>query len=432
MFAKRQGEQRSADRRQIKSKLRREAFSLFGQSVENGLEVERVRRDVRDLFSRMVRLGTDLSAKECEQIENEVIADVLGFGPLDMLMRDPATTEIMVNGPFEVYAERHGRIAKTDAGFDDQDHLYHFIERLIRPSGRRVDESKPTVDFSLADGSRVNVVLPPVGVAGPYLTIRKSLHALERVEDLVAVGTMDCRMAELLVKSVQAKLNIMFSGAAGSGKTTLAEVLSAYIGPEERIVTIEDTLELRFHDKHVVRLLTRQPNIEGRGEISIRDLFINSLRMRPHRIILGEVRGAEAFDLLQALNSGHTGAFAVIHASSPADVLLRLESMAFFAGIKVPATSVRALMAHGLDLIVQIVQMVDGSRKIVDISEVAGLDESTGEAKLRQLFVFKHEGLDSDGKVVGRFEARDVTPVFMPKFERRGIALDSAIFNQAR
>jgi len=334
----------------------------------------------------------------------------------------------MVNGPYEIYIEKKGRKVLTDVRFDDEQHLRYSVEKMIRPTGRRVDELTPYVDFSLPSGSRVNVILPPVGYGGPYVTIRKFLHSIETMEDMIRLGTLDERMAEFLSRCVQAKLNLIFSGATGSGKTTMLEVLSAYIAEGERIVTIEDTLELHLRQRHVVRLLTRNPNIEGKGEITIRDLFINSLRMRPERIILGEIRGAEALDYLQALNSGHDGALAVIHASTPEDVLLRLENMAFYSGMQLPVSSVRAQIAHGLDLIVQMSQLFDGSRKIVKISEVLEVEKDV--VQVRPLFYFKGESVDDRGVVQGRFRSSGIVPRFIARCRDMGVVIDESMFTE--
>jgi len=368
-----------------------------------------------------------ISEEVKEQVIKEICDDFLGWGPLQQLMLDNAVTEIMVNGPREVYIEKDGKKVPVDVHFDDEHHLRYTVEKMLMPTGRRVDESYPFVDFSLHDGSRVNVIIPPLSVGGSTITVRKFLQSIEKIEDLRRLGTIDDRIAEFLVASVKAKVDMLFSGATGSGKTTTLEVLSSYIPDKERIITIEDALELKLKQKHIVRLLSRPPNIEGKGEISIRDLFINTLRMRPTRIILGEVRGPEAMDYLQALNSGHRGSLAVIHAASPSESITRLETMALYAAINLPAWTVRKQMATGLELIIQLTQLEDGSRKITYVTEVERLEGD--EVVLRDIFRYEIEGVGKDGKVIGRFVAKN-KPTFLALFKEAGIALDENIFKE--
>jgi pilus assembly protein CpaF len=340
-------------------------------------------------------------------------------------MDDPAITEIMINGPFKIYIEKNGKKVFTDVKFDDEAHLRYIVEKMLQPTGRRVDESSPYVDFSLGDGSRVNVILPPLSVGGATVTIRKFLRSIEKIDDLVTLNTIDARMAEFLVACIKAKVNILFSGATGSGKTTALEVLSSYINPAERIITIEDALELTLRQEHVIRLLSRPPNIEGKGEVTIRDLFRNTLRMRPTRIILGEIRGEEAMDYLQALSSGHRGCLAVIHASSPSDALARLETLALYAGLNLPAWALRAQISSGLDLIVQVEQLIDGSRKMTYLTEVEGIKEN--QIVLTNLFRYEIEGVSEGSSVVGKFKALG-KPTFLPLFRKKGIPLNEEIF----
>jgi pilus assembly protein CpaF len=415
------------DVKSIKKELRKELSFLGG--AETKLDEEIIRDRITKIFEYWEKEKNrviDNAVKET--VIKELCDEFLGFGPLQLLMDDPTVTEIMINGPSKVYMEKDGKKVITSVRFDDETHLRHSIEKMLIPAGRRVDESYPYVDFSLKDGSRVNVIIPPLSVGGTTVTIRKFLRSINDVEDLVDLGTIDDRMATFLVACIKAKVNILFSGATGSGKTTTLEVLSSYINNHERIIVIEDTLELTLRKEHVVRLLTRPPNIEGKGEITIRDLFINTLRMRPTRIILGEIRGAESMDYLQALNSGHRGCLAVIHASSPFDALTRLETTALYAGLYMPVWAIRKQIASGVDLIVQHDQLTDGSRKITYITEV--LDRMEGEEViLKDIFRYEIEKVDDEGKVIGSFKAKN-TPVFFPLFRKKGVELSENIFKE--
>ncbi len=412
------------DEKLIKQEIRRELGTAIVS--ERHLNADVIRDRTLRIFEnrrRQVRFQVDDSLKD--QIINSLCDDFLGLGPLQKLMDDKEITEIMVNGPFKVYIEKGGHKTLTDVVFDDEGHLRYIIEKMLAPSGRRLDESLPYTDFSLEDGSRVNVIIPPLAIGGAMLTIRKFLRTIDMIEDLVSLGTVDDRMAEFLVACVKAKMNILFSGATGSGKTTTVEVISSYIDSAERIVTIEDALELSLRQDHVVRLLTKPPNIEGRGEVTIRDLFRNTLRMRPTRIILGEIRGEEAMDYLQALNSGHRGCLAVIHASRPSDAIGRLETMALYAGLNIPAWGIRRQISSGLNLIVQHDQLTDGSRKINYITEVGHIKEDG--IILRDIFRYKAEEVTEGGKVKGRFEALG-KPNFFSIFKKKGVPINEKIF----
>lgn len=332
----------------------------------------------------------------------------------------------MVNGLQKIYIERGGKVQLTDLHFEDEAHLMNTIYRLLESTRRRVDETLPFTDASLADGSRINIIIPPVSLTGPVITIRKFFKEIKDITDLISLGTVNEKMAKFLVAAIKAKLNIIFSGATGSGKTTTLNVLSSYIEPSERIIVIEDTAELSLSQDHVVRLQTKPPSIEGKGEITIRDLFRNSLRMRPRRIILGEIRGAEALDMLQAMTSGHKGSLAVLHAASPQDVISRLETMALLSGVSLPSWAIRRQIASSLDLIIQQDRLSDGSRKIIHITEVRGIEDS--ELILQDLFSFEIKGLDSEGKVIGNWRAGGVLPRFYSQFAKRGIDLPEDIF----
>ena len=416
------------DKKEIKKILRQRLFLGYGQMKDKALDESEVRQRAGQIFEIIKEdKGFEISSSDQDELAGELVNDLLGWGPLQKFADDPYVTEIMVNGPYKIYIEKSGRKTLADVQFDDENHLRYIVERMIRPTGRRVDESYPYVDFSLPDGSRVNVILPPLSVGGATVTIRKFLKQIEKIEDLAGMGTLNNNMAVFLKACVKAKVNIVFSGATGVGKTTTLEVLSSYIDSSERIITIEDALELHLRQGHVVRLLTRSPNIEGKGEITIKELFINTLRMRPTRIILGEIRGAEALDFLQSLNSGHSGALAVIHASSPEDVINRLETMVLYSGTNLSEWIIRKQISHGLDLVVQQNQLVDGSRKITRISEVA---EGEERSMCRDLFVFEQEGIDSSGRVLGRFKSTGIKPKFMDKFFKRGVSLSEDIFKE--
>lgn len=411
--------------KEIKKELRKE-LSFLG--TESKLTAELLRDRIGRIFDyweKEKNRFVDPTARET--VIRELCDEFLGWGPLQILMNDPHVTEIMINGPYKIYIEKDGKKVPTRVQFDDETHLRHFVEKVLIPAGRRVDESYPYVDFSLSDGSRINVIIPPLSVGGSTVTIRKFLRSINQIEDLRTLGTIDDRMSKFLVACIKAKVNILFSGATGSGKTTTLEVLSSYINPLERIIVIEDTLELTLRQEHVVRLLTRPPNIEGKGEITIRDLFINTLRMRPTRIILGEIRGAEAMDYLQALNSGHRGCLAVIHASTPFDALTRLETTALYAGLNMPVWAIRKQIASGVDLIVQHDQLTDGSRKITYMTEVETLQDQ--EVIFKDIFRYEIEKVDEEGKVVGEFKAKDI-PTFFPLFKKKGVELSEEIFKE--
>jgi pilus assembly protein CpaF len=366
-------------------------------------------------------------AEERDRIANDLIDEVMGFGPLSSLLADPSVTEIMVNGPETVYVEKDGHTVLTDIRFDNMRHLTQTIEKMLGPTQRRVDESSPFVDASLPDGSRVNIILPPLSLLGPVVTIRKFSQELATIEDLLKRDTLTEQMAQFLIASIRAKLNIIFAGATGVGKTTTLNILSSYIDNEERIVTIEDTQELRLKQRHVVPLETRQANVEGKGEVTIRELFKNSLRMRPDRIILGEIRGSEALDMLQAISSGHEGSLAVLHASSPRDVISRIETMIITSDAAIPMWAIRRQIANAIDIIVVQEQLNDGRRKMTHITEVA--DIQNDEVVLRDLFSFEIQGMSEETKnVVGAWKTGGVVPAFYPRYKLRGVNLPVEIF----
>jgi pilus assembly protein CpaF len=370
-----------------------------------------------------------LSRLERQRLFEQIVAEILGYGPLQPLLQDDTITEIMVNGPKKVYIERNGKIERTNVVFEDDEHLMRIIERIVAPLGRRVDESMPYVDARLPDGSRVNIVIPPISLIGPVVTIRKFYRTPLTVEDLIRLGSATPEVMEFLKACVQAKINIVVSGGTGSGKTTLLNILSGFIPEGERIITIENAAELQLRQEHVVTLETRPPNIEGKGEITMRDLVINALRMRPDRIIVGECRGGEAFDMLQAMNTGHEGSMTTIHANSPRDALARLENMVLMAGTDLPHRAIREQIAMAIDLIVQTARMRDGSRKIVSLTEVQGLE---GEViTTTELFKFEQYGMEG-GKIVGRLVPTGIRPRFIDRLEEAGIRLPPSIFGIGR
>jgi pilus assembly protein CpaF len=360
-----------------------------------------------------------------KSIFKEVGSELFGFGPIQKLLDDSKVTEIMVNGPDNIYVEQGGKLLKTSVKFEDNDHVRRIIERIIAPLGRRVDEDSPTVDARLPDGSRVNAIVLPVAIDGPSITIRKFAEDRLGIADLIKFGSLTENMSEFLRACVAARLNIVISGGTGSGKTTLLNVMSGFIPSDERIVTLEDAAELQLQQDHVVRLETKPANADGRGAVSIRDLVKNSLRMRPDRIIVGEVRGGEALDMLQAMNTGHDGSLATVHSNSPRDAISRLETLVLMAGMDLPINVVRKQVASAVDLIVQQTRLKDGSRRVIAVSEVAGMEGDT--IVLSDIFKFKQEGI-KDGKIIGQTEPTGLRPNFAPRLEAAGFKLGAEVF----
>jgi pilus assembly protein CpaF len=355
-----------------------------------------------------------------------VCDEILGFGPIEPLLQDPAVSEVMVNGSDTVYFEKEGRLYLSPIRFRDAAHITRIVERILAPLGRRVDESSPMVDARLPDGSRVNIIVPPIAPKSPTITIRKFRADKMTMDDLVNVGTLTRELADFLRACVQAKLNILISGGTGSGKTTLLNALSGYIHDTERIITIEDPTELRLQQAHVVTLEARPPSLEGRGEVTQRDLVRNSLRMRPDRIIVGEVRGPEAFDMMQAMNTGHEGSISTVHANGPRDALARIENMILMAGLELPVRAIREQIASAIHVIIQIARLSDGSRRITHVSEVSGMEGQV--VTLQELFRFHQTGIDSEGRVIGQFRSTGIRPHFVDRFESLGIRLPQMLF----
>ncbi|MHB8996338.1 MAG: CpaF family protein [Armatimonadota bacterium] len=371
-----------------------------------------------------------LSARTKEQVQSEVLNEVMGYGPIQTLLDDPSISEVMVNGPENIYIERAGKLHRVGKRFVDDAHVMRIIEKIIAPLGRRLDESMPMVDARLPDGSRVNAIIPPISINGPCVTIRKFSVEPLKPRDLVNFGSMSEAMARFLEACVMARMNIIVSGGTGSGKTTTLNVLSSFIPDDERIVTIEDAAELRLQQNHVITLESRPANLEGKGEITIRNLVRNSLRMRPERIVVGEVRGAEALDMLQAMNTGHDGSLGTVHSNSPRDTISRLETMVLMGGTQLPSHAIREQIASALDLIVHQERLRDGSRRVTHVTEVQRMEME--EVVLQDIFVYKRHGFDKDGRIVGEHVPRGIRPLFMEKIEAEGMRLGPEIFEPVR
>lgn len=363
---------------------------------------------------------------ERSKIVSDLKDEMLGLGPIEVLLKDPTVTEIMVNGPKKIFVERMGRLQLTDIQFHDDSHVMNIIERILSPIGRHIDESVPLVDARLEDGSRVNIIIPPLSLVGPCITIRKFATKALSVDNLITFGTLDRKMADFIKACIQARINILVSGGTGSGKTTTLNVLSSFIPENERIVTIEDAAELKLQQEHVVTLESRPANIEGNGEITIRDLVKNALRMRPDRIIVGEVRGGEALDMLQAMNTGHDGSLTTAHANNPRDALARLETMVLMAGFEMPIRAIREQVSSAIELILQQSRLKDGSRKITYITEVQHMEGDV--ITTQDLFRFEQTGMDENGKLTGHFVSTGMQPGFMDKFQVNGVSLPDDFF----
>jgi pilus assembly protein CpaF len=399
---------------------------LFNTEIDPEALRARVREELRDRLSH----EPGISREDRERIIKELTDDILGHGPLERLLADDTVTEIMVNGPYDIWVERAGRLHKTPVRFSDDDHLRRIISKMVAQVGRRIDESSPMVDARLPDGSRINATLPPLSLTGPLLTIRKFSQERMGMDALVKIGALTTETADLLGRCVQARLNILISGGTGAGKTTLLNALSSSIPDGDRIITIEDAAELQLAQRHVLRLESRPKNIEGEGELSIRDLVRNSLRMRPDRIVVGEVRGGEALDMLQAMNTGHDGSLSTLHANSPRDALARLETMVLMTGYDLPLRAVREQIASAVDLLIQIERMADGARRVVAITEVQRMESDV--ITLQDLFAFEVDAVASTNHVVGSLKPSGLRPTFLDKFDRRGVELPSCIADGQR
>ena len=411
--------------RDVKFRIQNRVIQDLDPKLDLTNQVE-VRRQIEEIFSRVIdEEGLALTRAERVRMLEQITDEIIGLGPLEPLLRDDSVSEIMVNGPRQVYIERAGKLELTNVVFQNDDHVMRIIDRIIAPIGRRVDESSPMVDARLTDGSRVNAIIPPLSLVGPVITIRKFAASPFTTDDLIRFGTATPDMFEFLRACVEARLNIFVSGGTGSGKTTTLNVLSSFIPNDERIVTIEDAAELQLRQEHVVTLESRPPNIEGKGAIPIRELVRNSLRMRPDRIVVGECRSGEALDMLQAMNTGHDGSLSTGHANTPRDMLSRLETMVLMAGIDLPVRAIREQISSAVDLIVHQSRLKDGTRKIVNITEVQGMEGDT--IVMQDVFVFEQSGV-LDGKIQGRLKATGIRPKFVETFEAMGVHLPNGIF----
>lgn len=415
----------------------RDAFKDLKERIQDKLVAEldpamdvsrtdEVRRTIQDMYDQILtQENIILSRSERERLFEGIVAEILGFGPLEALLSDESVSEIMVNGPEKVFVERKGKLSLTNIVFENNEHVMRVIDRIVSPLGRRVDESSPYVDARLPDGSRVNAIIPPLALNGPTLTIRKFEKDPLTIDDLVRFGSITSETAEFMRACVMARLNIVVSGGTGSGKTTLLNVLSSFIPNDERIVTVENAAELQLRQEHVVTLESRPPNIEGKGEVTIRDLVINTLRMRPDRIVVGECRGGETLDMLQAMNTGHDGSLTTAHANSPRDMLSRLETMCLMAGMELPVRAIREQIASAVDVIIQQARMRDGSRKIISLTEVQGMEGDV--IVMSDIFAFEQQGMEN-GKIIGRLKPTGIRPKFYDRIEAAGISLPPNIF----
>jgi pilus assembly protein CpaF len=411
----------------IKTAIHRKLIQKLNLDKLSEIKREDVRREVSQLLeSLVVGESAPMNLQERERLSQEVLDEVFGLGPLEPLLADPTVSDILVNTYKRIYIERRGILEVTPVQFRDDAHLMSIIDRIVSAIGRRVDESSPMVDARLADGSRVNAIIPPLSVDGPCLSIRRFGHDRLTAEDMLQNKTLTPPMLELLQGCVKARLNVLISGGTGAGKTTFLNVLSSYISNRERIVTIEDAAELQLHQEHVVRLETRPPNIEGKGAVAQRQLVINSLRMRPDRIIVGEVRGEEALDMLQAMNTGHDGSLTTIHANAPRDALSRLETMVAMSNLNLPDSAIRRQIASAIDLVVQVSRMSDGTRKVVSIAEITGME---GEiVTMQDIFLFRKRGIRENGEVIGEFMPTGIRPKFSERLLVTGVQLPMAMF----
>jgi pilus assembly protein CpaF len=411
----------------VKTAIHRKLIQKLNLDRLTEIKREDVRREVSQILeSLVVGESTPMTLQERERLSAEVLDEVFGLGPLEPLLADTTISDILVNTYKRVYVERRGMLEMTNVQFRDDAHLMAIIDRIVSAIGRRIDESSPMVDARLADGSRVNAIIPPLAVDGPCLSIRRFSHERLGAENLVQNNTLTAPMLEMLAGCVKARLNVLISGGTGAGKTTLLNLLSSYISGRERIVTIEDAAELSLHQDHVVRLETRPPNIEGKGAVHQRQLVINSLRMRPDRIVIGEVRGEEALDMLQAMNTGHDGSLTTIHANAPRDALSRLETMVAMSSLNIPDAAIRRQIASALDIVIQVSRLADGTRKVISVAEITGME---GEVvSMQDIFVFKKRGIRETGEVIGEFMPTGIRPRFAERLSVAGVQLPASMF----
>jgi pilus assembly protein CpaF len=420
--------QLSPTEREWKQRIYDRLLKVLDLSLLGSLEESAARHQIREITVRLLlEESAPLSLAQRQFLTRRIEDEVMGHGPLEPLLADPTVSDILVNGSQQVYVERHGKLELTEVRFNDDAHLMNIIDRIVSAVGRRVDESSPMVDARLKDGSRVNVIIPPLALDGPMMSIRRFAVELFKVEDLIRLGTVNEQMAMVLKAIVLGRLNVVISGGTGAGKTTMLNILSGFVPVTERVVTIEDSAELQLQQPHVVRLETRPPNIEGKGQIAQRDLVRNALRMRPERIIVGEVRGAEALDMLQAMNTGHDGSLTTVHANSPRDALSRVETMVSMTGITFPIRALRAQMASAINIVIQVSRDEDGRRRLVSLQEINGME---GEViTMSEIFAFERSGVDANGNVIGELKPTGVMPSFQRRLAQRGIELPPAIFS---
>jgi pilus assembly protein CpaF len=414
----------------FKSKIHERLLDIIDLSLIDSVDQEKLDKQIRHLTEKILLEQADimpLNFQERETIISEIVDEVLGLGPLEIFLKDPTISDILVNSYKQIYVERFGKLELTDIRFKDDEHLMKIIDKIVSLVGRRIDESNPMVDARLEDGSRVNVVIPPIALDGPMMSIRRFAVIPLELHDLIENNTLVPELQDILMGLVKCKLNILISGGTGSGKTTFLNVLSRFIPEDERIVTIEDAAELQLKQEHIVRMETRPANIEGKGEILQRDLVVNSLRMRPSRIILGEVRGAESFDMLQAMNTGHDGSLTTVHANTPRDALMRLETMVAMANLDIPSEFIRRFISSAIHVIIQISRLSDGKRKLISLQEITGMEGNM--ITMQEIFSFKQTRIDSDGNVRGVFQFNGIRPKFLEKFRISGIKVDNKKFD---
>jgi pilus assembly protein CpaF len=415
----------------FKGRIHRQVMEQLNLRILDTLAPDVVRQQIGDLVRDiLVREDTPLNQGEREAVITEVQDEIMGYGPIEPLLRDPTVSDILVNTYRQVYVERRGKLEKTAVIFQNNDHLMRIIEKIASSVGRRIDEASPMVDARLPDGSRVNAIVPPLAIDGPILSIRKFSVDPLTTKDLLNFRSLTPAVADFIGAAVRARVNILISGGTGSGKTTLLNVVSGFIPDNERIITIEDSAELQLQQPHVVRLETRPANIEGKGEIRQRELVRNALRMRPDRIVVGEVRGAEALDMLQAMNTGHDGSLSTIHSNSPRDALTRLEHMVGMSGVPIPPQVVRQQIAAALNLLIHTERMADGRRVVMSVQEITGMEESV--VNMQEIFAFRRQGVDANGKVKGEFRATGIRPLMLKRFKERGVTMDEGAFDPDR
>lgn len=416
----------------LKEKIHGKLIDDMPQSIMAETDTEKKRNMLRDRIMQVIaeespKMNVTLAQRETDAMAQVLLDDMIGFGPIQQLLDEEDISEVMVNGPFQIYYEKKGKLVLSDVKFKDNDHVMRIIERIVAPIGRRIDESVPYVDARLPDGSRVNAIIPPLALNGPTITIRKFKKEALTIKDLVKFGTLTEEMATFIEACIKVRLNIVVSGGTGSGKTTTLNILSSFIPEDERIITCEDAAELQLRQPHVVRLETRPANIEGKGAVPMRELIKNTLRMRPERVIVGECRGGEALDMLQAMNTGHDGSLTTGHANTPRDMLSRLETMVLMSGMELPVRAIREQIASAVHLIVQQSRLKDGSRKITYLTEVQGMEGD--KVVMQDIFKFEQTGVDENGKIVGRLKPTGIRPKFASKFQEAGIKLPPNIFS---